>query len=268
MEDDIEHAIKRAIATMHENLGEPLTIDDMARAAMYSKFHFSRAFQRVTGVSPGRFLSAIRLQEAKRLLVSTSLTVTEISHRVGYASVGTFGSRFMASVGVSPTAYRELGGFTRVIRMDTGRHTGDLPFSTVQGDIWSPHMDQLGLIFVGLFPNRIPQGRPISCTVLHQPGQFVLDKVPPGTWYLLAHSVPATRREVLTSDSELAVGINGPIEVEPDTLLQSVDVKLRPIRALDPPVLMALLDVRAVLLGERTPPSADLEAETMSERAG
>src|SRR2546426_2729308 len=80
----IEKAITKVIQTMRENLGEEITIDDMAQAAVYSKFHFSREFQRLTGVSPKRFLSAIRLQEAKRLLTSTSLTVTEISHRVGY----------------------------------------------------------------------------------------------------------------------------------------------------------------------------------------
>ena len=94
MDDVIERAVLRVIDSMHENLGEPLTIDDMARTAMFSKFHFSRVFQRVTGLSPGRYLSAVRLQEAKRLLASTSLSVTDISHRVGYSSVGTFSSRF------------------------------------------------------------------------------------------------------------------------------------------------------------------------------
>src|SRR5215212_10512242 len=67
MEKAIEQAVGRVIETMRENLGEQLTVDDMARTAMFSKFHFSRFFQRVTGVSPGRLLSAMRLQEAKHL---------------------------------------------------------------------------------------------------------------------------------------------------------------------------------------------------------
>lgn len=112
MEKVIEKAVNRVIESMHANLGEQLTIDDMARTAMFSKFHFSRVFQRATGVTPGRFLSAIRIEEAKRLLVSTTWSVTEISHKVGYASVGTFSSRFRSSVGVAPTTYRRLGGFT------------------------------------------------------------------------------------------------------------------------------------------------------------
>src|ERR1043165_8139811 len=101
MDEHIVRARRRATATMRSNLGDSLAIDDLARSAMFSKFHFSRVFQRVTGVSPGRFLSAMRLEEAKRLLVSTSFTVADISHRVGYNSVGTFSSRFRSSVGVS-----------------------------------------------------------------------------------------------------------------------------------------------------------------------
>jgi AraC family transcriptional regulator len=106
MDTASEAAVRRAINAMRENLSDPLNIDDMARVAMFSKFHFTRVFQRVTGISPGRFLSAVRLQEAKRLLISTKLNVADISLRVGYASVGTFSTRFTKSVGVPPTTYR------------------------------------------------------------------------------------------------------------------------------------------------------------------
>src|SRR5918992_4039442 len=112
MSKHAEQSVQRVIESIYRNIGEPITIDDMARTAMFSKFHFARIFQRTTGVSPGRFLSAVRLQEAKKLLLSTSLSVADISHQVGYSSVGTFSSRFKRSVGLSPTVYRELGGPT------------------------------------------------------------------------------------------------------------------------------------------------------------
>src|SRR5215813_8881373 len=110
MENAAERAVERVIAAMHANLGEQLTIDDMARVALFSKFHFSRIFLRVTGVSPGRFLAALRLEQAKRLLASTTFNVADISMHVGYTSVGTFSSRFTRSVGVSPTTYRRYRG--------------------------------------------------------------------------------------------------------------------------------------------------------------
>jgi len=240
---------------MRDNLSESVTIDDMARAAMFSKFHFTRIFQRATGISPGRFLSAIRLQRAKQLLVSTSLNVADISIQVGYNSVGTFSSRFTRSVGLSPTTYRRLGGFT--VQISAGSPGAPQALTgTVHGHIWPPAASQPGLIFVGLFPDRMPEGRPVSCTILDRPGAYLLDRVPEGEWYLLSHSVPALDLKETASHSfgdspGLSVGSLGPITVKRDSVVRCPDLRLRPIRVLDPPVLLALLDVRKAALQRR-----------------
>lgn len=248
MDAGIEKALGLVIKSMRENLGDQLTVDDMARTAMYSKFHFSRIFQRVTGVSPGRFLSAMRLQAAKQLLVSTSLNVTDIAHRVGYASVGTFSSRFSSSVGVSPTSYRQLRGYTPRIAVAPRGKNGKPQSATVRGRISAAPSDDPTLIFVGLFPGRLPQGRPVSCTVLSNPGPYELRDVPRGTWHLLVHSVTAAAAQdeldATGSNPALQVGCAGPVTVRSDTDSWVVDVTLRPMRSLDPPVLLALLDVR------------------------
>src|SRR5262245_21485886 len=102
-----EEAVRRVVEAMHNNLADSFTADDMARTAVFSKYHFIRLFRQTTGVTPGRFLAALRIQEAKRLLLATDLSVAEISQRVGYTSVGTFSSRFKVSVGMSPSTYRE-----------------------------------------------------------------------------------------------------------------------------------------------------------------
>lgn len=252
MEPTIERAIGRVIETMRENLSEQLTVDDMARTAMFSKFHFSRLFQRVTGVSPGRFLSALRLQEAKQLLVDTTLTVTEVSHRVGYSSVGTFSYRFTRSVGVSPSSYRQLGGFSPTAPADRRRPAAAKHLSgTVHGEVWSTAAEDLGLIFVGLFADPIPRGQPVRCSVLHRTGPYRLDHVPPGTWYLLAHSVAAGLEEAVRGplgEAALRVGSHGPVKVGADTAVIRADVPLRPVPGLEPPVVRALLDVRSVAL--------------------
>jgi AraC family transcriptional regulator len=247
--DAIEQAVERAIATMRDNLGEQVTVDDMARAAMFSKFHFTRIFRQATGVSPGRFLSAMRLQRAKQLLVSTSLNVGDISVMVGYNSVGTFSSRFTRSVGLSPTTYRRLRGFTPAIATDDNRSPRDTATATVRGTIRTRPGTRSGLIFVGLFPDRIPEGRPVCCAVLAGPAPYRFVDVPPGSWYVLAHSIvdepgadgrPGDRDDVL-------VGTHGPITVGLDSSIV-VDLCLNPMRALDPPVLLALLDVRKLAL--------------------
>jgi AraC family transcriptional regulator len=252
MEDSVERAVERAIATMRDNLGDAVTIDDMARAALFSKFHFTRIFQRATGVSPGRFLSAVRLQQAKELLISTSLNVADISIQVGYNSVGTFSTRFTRSVGLSPTTYRRMGGYTLQI-FAAPTTVPETASGIIAGHVMAPPTDRPGLIFVGLFPNRMPEGRPIRCTILDRPGPFVLDRVPRGLCYVLSHAVSATNledsiRQPFGREEGLCVGNYGPITVRRDTVFSSASVQLRAIRPLDPPVLLALLDVRKAAL--------------------
>lgn len=260
MEPDIETAAKRAVATMIDNLGEPLTVGDLARSAMFSKFHFARIFQRVTGVSPGRFLSALRLRHAQQLLVSTSLNVADISQRVGYQSVGTFSARFTRSVGMSPTAYRQRSGFASRIVSGPDDHpaiTGGrvfCRFAAEHHETGQHHerADEPRLVFAGLFPERIPQGRPVRCAVLTQPAPFTLDNVPPGTWHLLAQSVPGALDDPdgyrATVNESVRVASYGPITVRPQSVIQA-ELRLKSVEVLDPPVLLALLDVRKLAMG-------------------
>ncbi|GHJ44248.1 AraC family transcriptional regulator [Catellatospora sp. TT07R-123] len=254
MDKTTTKAVERVIATMRENLGQQLTIDDMARVAMFSKFHFSRIFQRVTGVSPGRFLSALRLQQAKQLLVSTQSNVADISLQVGYTSIGTFSSRFTRSVGLSPTAYRRLRGYAPAVQAETTMTGPEWAFGTVRGVI-RPHLaDEPQLTFVGLFRDRIPECKPVSCTILDQPGPFTLEKVPPGEWFLLAHSVSSDPARMVGdaagSGNEIGVGSLGPITMRRGMVIDDAELKLKEISDLDPPVLLALLDVRKAALNQ------------------
>jgi len=227
---------------MHENLGEPITIDDMARTAMFSKFHFSRIFQRVTGISPGRFLSALRLQEAKRLLLATSMTVADISHLVGYNSIGTFSSRFRGSVGVSPTEYRQFRGYVTPLpdeQFVDGEPTSGAG-TAVKGQVWHSPTCQPGRVVIGLFSDRIAQGTPVRHATQNGAGPFVLEDVPDGTWYALAYSAETGYVEPHPGQTYVAAG--GPVEVNPETSTPEVDMWLRPRRIFDPPALLAQLD--------------------------
>ncbi|WP_204052383.1 helix-turn-helix domain-containing protein [Microbispora siamensis] len=263
MDEVINAAVLRVVQSMQENLGEQLTIDDMARTAMFSKFHFSRVFQRVTGLSPGRFLSAVRLREAKRLLSSTSLTVTDISHRVGYSSVGTFSSRFTGSVGVSPTRYRQLHSVRPAVSVPAPTGT-----ATVLGRISSPLRGTP--VFAGLFPDRILEGWPVSYTFVRESGPFVLENVPEGRWHLLAHAVAEGHEDALnlpaTGDEALCVGRLGPITVHRDTETLHAEVPLRPMTPFDPPVLLALRELLAAEHGVDESPAPRTPAPIPAQR--
>src|ERR1700741_5421083 len=85
---------------------EPLGVDDMARAAGLSRFHFSREFRRAFGESPHAYLLTRRLERAAALLRTTDRSVTEICLSVGLQSLGSFTTSFTRTFGMSPSAYR------------------------------------------------------------------------------------------------------------------------------------------------------------------
>jgi AraC-like DNA-binding protein len=86
---------------------EPLTVDDLARAAGLSRAHFSREFRRAFGESPHAYLLTRRLERAAALLRMTDRSVADICFSVGLSSVGSFTTSFTRTFGASPVAYRE-----------------------------------------------------------------------------------------------------------------------------------------------------------------
>src|SRR5919106_1857876 len=85
---------------------EPLTVDDLARAARLSRSHFSREFRRAFGEPPHAYLLTRRLERAAALLRNTDRSVTDICLSVGLQSLGSFTTSFTRTYGMSPTAYR------------------------------------------------------------------------------------------------------------------------------------------------------------------
>jgi AraC-like DNA-binding protein len=98
--------LRRARDHIDRNYAAPLDLDSLARVAGVSKFHFARSFEATYGETPIRYVTRRRIERAQDLLRSANLTVTEICMLVGFASLGSFSSRFSELVGESPTAYR------------------------------------------------------------------------------------------------------------------------------------------------------------------
>jgi len=85
---------------------DPLGVDDLARAAGFSRAHFSREFRRTFGEAPHSYLLTRRLERAAALLRNTDRSVIDICFSVGLQSVGSFTTSFTSAYGMSPTAYR------------------------------------------------------------------------------------------------------------------------------------------------------------------
>ena len=92
--------------TIRENLSEAWPIDRMAREAGLSRRTFERKFGEATGQSPNDWLTAERVDHARRLLAANPVSIEEIAYACGFGSAQVLRKHFRARVGISPTAYR------------------------------------------------------------------------------------------------------------------------------------------------------------------
>jgi AraC-like DNA-binding protein len=98
--------IMRARALLERRYHEPLSLEELAREACYSRFHFLRLWKEAHGETPGRYLQRRRMLAARELLRDTDLPVTDVSRQVGFASLGTFSRTFREETGLPPAQYR------------------------------------------------------------------------------------------------------------------------------------------------------------------
>ena len=97
-------------AVLGRSYAEELTTDDLASAVGVSKYYMCHLFKSHTGLTISEYKNALRIAEAKRLLVSTSRRIADIAYECGFADESYFSKKFRESEGVSPTKYRELLG--------------------------------------------------------------------------------------------------------------------------------------------------------------
>ena len=98
--------VYRARDLIADEFDRPISLHDAAREACLSPFHFHRLFAQTFGQTPHDFLTTRRIEAAKRLLVQSNMSITEICFEVGYSSLGSFSSLFQKEVGCSPRDYR------------------------------------------------------------------------------------------------------------------------------------------------------------------
>ncbi len=91
---------------MAEHAAEEFGLERLAARAGLSKFHFQRLFKAAVGVSPSRYHTDLRMNEARRLLRETKMSVIDVALEVGYANPSHFARLFRRETGLSPSDYR------------------------------------------------------------------------------------------------------------------------------------------------------------------
>lgn len=99
---------ERVKAYINAHYSEDLTLQDISDALHISIYYLAHVFKQQTGYSPKQYMLRRRLGEAQTLLISTELSVTEISLAVGYGNPNHFDRMFSKYIGMSPSSYRSF----------------------------------------------------------------------------------------------------------------------------------------------------------------
>ena len=98
--------ITRAKEYIHEYQTEELSLARVAKAINMSTFYFCKMFKKVTGINFTDYLSRVRIEKSKNLLLNPNLRVSEIAFEAGFQSLTHFNRVFKKLLGQSPTTYR------------------------------------------------------------------------------------------------------------------------------------------------------------------
>lgn len=115
--------IDRVIDYLRANLDRPVKLNELARVACFSEFHFHRIFGAVTGETVNQFTSRLRLEKAARRLRYSGDRLTDIALDCGFSSSATFSRAFRAGYETSPSAYRKTGDIKKR-KIRKAIHTG------------------------------------------------------------------------------------------------------------------------------------------------
>jgi len=100
------HNLQQAIKYIHNNFSTDISLDRVAGTAGISKYHFSRLFKEMTGLTYQSYLNRVRIEQAKKLLNDEELSITDTGYAVGYSDLTHFERIFKKLTGTTPSQYR------------------------------------------------------------------------------------------------------------------------------------------------------------------
>lgn len=229
------HSVVRIMRTMAT---EGLSTVDAAEHAGYSPYHFNRLFSASMPVGPGQYLTALRIDSAKRHLLANADPVMDVAAAVGFDSLSSFSRRFRVMVGTSPGAFRALAD-TVAEHTITPFRLGDRRQSSVLVRPWLPAELRPGsaiALWIGWFPRPAPIGLPAAGVLTTSDEEVALPLCPGNPWLLsFAVSAHAGAEAQLVPEQPLVARCARPV-VAPTT----VELNYRHASDVDLPLLPAL----------------------------
>lgn len=101
-----QHAIEKALQIIHLRNQDNLRIGEIATEVGFSSQHFRELFKRYVGVSPKKYLTTLKIQRSKCLLLHKEYSVTDVAYHLGFSSPQQFSKAFRKTIGLSPLLWR------------------------------------------------------------------------------------------------------------------------------------------------------------------
>ena len=101
-----QQAIERALRIIHIRNQDNLRVRDIATEVSFSAQHFRVLFKRYVGVSPKKYLTTLKIQRSKCLLLHKEYSVTDVAFHLGFSSPQQFSKAFRKTIGLSPLLWR------------------------------------------------------------------------------------------------------------------------------------------------------------------
>ncbi|MFC2133707.1 GyrI-like domain-containing protein [Bacteroidota bacterium] len=111
--------ISKAVSYIDRNIKSKINLEELARAAFFSPFHFHRLFTSIVGETPNEFVKRIRIEKAAHMLVyRKSLSITEVALECGFSSSAAFSRSFKHHYAVSPSEWINNGN-SKICKTDS-----------------------------------------------------------------------------------------------------------------------------------------------------
>lgn len=188
---------------MREHNDRDLSVEALAEVFGYSKFHFSREFKKIIGVTPNEYWSALKMERSLSELERAS-SITSAHLKTGYQSTGTFTSSFQKATGFTPGEYQaEIQKLSIWNSAKNYEGKSDKVFTHYSFDKKDPATfqertlsvvcqmpdDFRGLIFVGMFTKPMPNEAPVLGKAMTKTNRCVIDQIPNGEYYALVCAI-------------------------------------------------------------------------------
>lgn len=100
--------ISRVVKYISNNLSKNISINDLAELVYLHPNYFIKFFKKHMGSSPKNYINKLRLEKAKKLLITTEMNITDISREIGYSDTCYFSKYFKKNTGFTPTEFKNI----------------------------------------------------------------------------------------------------------------------------------------------------------------